>query len=47
VLAFRQFSIVLGVIGAFALYGEKGRMVRMTGAVCITAGLIIIGISGG
>ena len=47
IVAFRQFSIVLGVVLAFAFYKEKGLAVRLTGAVLATAGLFIIGLWGG
>lgn len=47
VVAFRQFSIVMGVVAAFMLFREPGRFVRTSGAVVITIGLIVIGIWGG
>ena len=46
VMAFRQLSIVIGVLLAFALYREKGKAVRVTAAVLITLGLIVIGVWG-
>jgi drug/metabolite transporter (DMT)-like permease len=46
VIAFRQTSILIGVAVAFALYGERGLAVRLTGAVVITAGLVIITVIG-
>jgi uncharacterized membrane protein len=46
IVAFRQFSIVIGVVLAFAIYKERGRTVRVTGAVLITVGLIVIGLWG-
>lgn len=46
VVAFRQFSIIIGVVLAFVLYREKGLAVRLTGTVLITAGLVIIGLWG-
>ena len=46
IVAFRQFSIVIGVVLAFVLFHEKGRAVRITGTVLITAGLILIGLLG-
>lgn len=46
VVAFRQFSIVLGVVAAFAIYKERGMVVRITAAAMITAGLVIIGLWG-
>jgi drug/metabolite transporter (DMT)-like permease len=46
VVAFRQFSIIVGVVLAFLLYREKGFAVRVTGSSLITAGLILIGMWG-
>jgi len=46
IVAFRQFSIVIGVILAFWIYKEKGVAVRLTGASMITAGLILIAVWG-
>ncbi len=46
IVAFRQFSIVLGVVFAFVLYREGGRLVRITATLLITAGLICIGVWG-
>ena len=46
VVAFRQFSIVLGSIAAFLFYHEQGVKVRLTGAVMITAGLVMIAVLG-
>jgi len=42
IVAFRQFSIVIGVILAFWIYKEEGVGVRLTGAAMITTGLILI-----
>ena len=42
IVAFRQFSIVLGAIMAFIIYKEQGVAVRLTGAFFITAGLVLI-----
>lgn len=47
IVAFRQFSIVIGVILAFAIYKEKGRFVRLLGTFLITLGLLFIGLWGG
>jgi drug/metabolite transporter (DMT)-like permease len=47
VLSFRQFSIVIGVIIAFAVYKESGKLVRFTAVSFIAAGLILIGFFGG
>lgn len=46
VFAFRQFSIVVGVVLAFWLYREKGLVVRLAGTLLITAGLVFIAIWG-
>lgn len=46
VVAFRQFSIVIGVVVAFIAYKESGFFVRIVGAVLITAGLVIVGLFG-
>ncbi len=43
IVAFRQFSIVIGAILAFVIYKEEGVAVRLTGASLITTGLILIG----
>jgi len=42
IVAFRQFSIVIGAIMAFILYKEQGVLVRLTGALFITSGLVLI-----
>jgi drug/metabolite transporter (DMT)-like permease len=42
IIAFRQFSIVIGAVLAFILYKEQGIAVRLTGALLITSGLILI-----
>ena len=46
VVAFRQFSIVIGVVLAFAIYKERGRAVRLSGTFLILAGLVLIGLWG-
>jgi drug/metabolite transporter (DMT)-like permease len=46
IVAFRQLSIVLGMIAAFAIYKERGLAVRIIAAVIITAGLILIAVWG-
>lgn len=46
VVAFRQFSIVIGVLVAFAVYRERGKAVRLTGTFLITTGLVIIALWG-
>ena len=42
IVAFRQFSIVIGAVLAFIIYKEKGIAIRLTGASLITSGLLII-----
>jgi drug/metabolite transporter (DMT)-like permease len=42
VVAFRQFSIVIGVVTAFIIFKEKGRLTRLSGTILITFGLMII-----
>ncbi|MFC1606968.1 hypothetical protein ACFL47_03265 [Candidatus Latescibacterota bacterium] len=46
IAAFRQISIIVGVVLAFTIYHEKGLLVRLSGAILITCGLILIGIYG-
>jgi len=46
IVAFRQFSIVVGVCFAFAFLKESGRAVRLTGAVLMTIGLLLIALGG-
>lgn len=46
IVAFRQFSIVIGVIAAFIIYKEKGKVIRLTAVLLITAGLVLIGLWG-
>ena len=46
IFAFRQFSIVIGVILAFIIYKEQGKIVRFTGASLIIAGLLLVGLWG-
>jgi drug/metabolite transporter (DMT)-like permease len=43
IVAFRQFSIVIGAVLAFLIYKEQGVVVRLAGASLITAGLVLIG----
>ena len=47
IVAFRQFSIVIGAVLAFRIYKEKGLAVRISGALLITAGLVLIAVFGG
>jgi uncharacterized membrane protein len=42
IVAFRQFSIVIGAVVAFIYYKEKGVAVRLTGALLVTTGLVLI-----
>ncbi|MCG7852315.1 MAG: DMT family transporter [Methanosarcinaceae archaeon] len=46
VVAFRQFSIVIGVLIAFLLFNEPGKKIRFVGSVVITAGLLLLKIFG-
>jgi drug/metabolite transporter (DMT)-like permease len=46
VVAFRQFSIVLGSAAAFLFYHEQGAAVRLSGAFLITGGLVMIAVLG-
>ncbi|MFZ5809243.1 MAG: EamA family transporter [Chloroflexota bacterium] len=46
IVAFRQFSIVIGAILAFVIYKEKGIAIRLTGASLITSGLLVIALWG-
>ncbi|MHC4556792.1 MAG: EamA family transporter [Planctomycetota bacterium] len=46
VVAFRQFSIVIGVVIAFVIYKERGVAVRILATVLITVGLILVGLLG-
>ena len=45
-VSFRQFSIVIGSLLAFLIYKEQGIGVRLSGALLITSGLIMIGVWG-
>jgi len=46
IVAFRQFSIVIGALLAFIIYKEQGVAVRLSGAVMITLGLVLIALLG-
>lgn len=46
IVAFRQFSIVIGAILAFVIYKEQGVAIRLLGALLITAGLVTIAVWG-
>lgn len=47
VVALRQFSIVVGVVGGALLLGEAARTARIAGAVVIVAGVAAITLAGG
>jgi uncharacterized membrane protein len=47
VLAFRQFSIIIGVTLAFLIYRERWSPVRAAGVGLICAGLVLVGAYGG
>ena len=46
VVAFRQTSIIIGVAVAFVIYKERGMLIRITGSLMITAGLILVAMFG-
>ena len=46
IVAFRQFSIVIGAVLAFLIYKERGVAVRLGGAALITIGLVLIAVLG-
>jgi len=46
IVAFRQISIVIGAALAFWIFKERGLSVRLTGAVFISTGLILIAVWG-
>lgn len=46
VVAFRQFSIVIGVGIALVAFNEPGRKVRLAGSLVITLGLVIVKVFG-
>jgi len=46
IVAFRQFSIVVGVVLGFALFKERGLAVRLAGTLLITLGLVLIAMWG-
>jgi len=45
-VAFRQFSIVIGVVAAFRLYKEPGLAVRVPATLAIVAGLVLLALWG-
>ncbi len=46
VVAFRQFSIVIGVIAGSVIFNESGKTIRLVGAVVITGGLLLLKVYG-
>lgn len=46
VVAFRQFSIVIGVVIAWMAFNEPGKGIRLTGAIVITVGLVLLKLYG-
>jgi drug/metabolite transporter (DMT)-like permease len=46
VIAFRQFSVVIGVVAAFVLFKEAGKAVRLAGTIAITAGMVLLKLFG-
>lgn len=46
VVAFRQFSIIIGVVIAFVIYKDRIAFVQIAGIVLITVGLIFVGLFG-
>lgn len=46
IVAFRQFSIIIGAVIAFIIYKEGGIKVRLVGALSISLGLLLIGLWG-
>lgn len=46
ITAFRQFSIIIGVILAFTIYKEQGLVIRLMGVLLLTLGLVLIGLWG-
>ena len=46
VLAFRQFSIIIGVFVAIHLFRERGALLRSVAAIIICLGLLLIGLMG-
>jgi drug/metabolite transporter (DMT)-like permease len=46
IVAFRQFSIVIGVILGFVIYKEQGLVVRVAGTSMISLGLVLVGLWG-
>jgi len=46
IVAFRQFSIVIGAILAFIIYKEQGVVIRLAGAALIVSGLMLIALWG-
>jgi len=47
IVALRQFSIVIGVVLALAIFKEKEPGIRLAGTLVITAGLVVVSLLGG
>ena len=47
VVAFRQFSIIVGVALAFLIYKERWTLARFLGVGLICTGLVLVGMFGG
>jgi drug/metabolite transporter (DMT)-like permease len=46
IVAFRQFSIIIGVLISFLIFNESGKKIRFAGSVSITAGLFLLKVFG-
>ncbi len=46
VVAFRQAGVLFGVITAFVFFKERGLATRLTGAILLTTGLVLIALLG-
>jgi drug/metabolite transporter (DMT)-like permease len=46
IVAFRQFSIVIGAVFAFVVFKEQGVAIRLSGAMLIVVGMLLIAILG-
>lgn len=47
IVAFRQFSIVIGAVFAFVVFKEQGVAIRLMGAFLIVFGMLLIALLGG
>ncbi|MBX3053540.1 MAG: EamA family transporter [Caldilineaceae bacterium] len=45
VVALRQFSIVIGVVAAVVIFREPAAKLRLTAAIVITAGVVLVGLA--